>query len=119
MTSPTVAVSTPRSTPPTAPLPEAIIIWVKTYGDAATTPSTFRTFSATANGFSMLPFRLVTWACAVAPRIRSFSSRSNPPITARTMISAITPTVTPPIEMKVMIEMNVCFRFARRYFRAM
>ena len=35
------------------------------------------------------------------------------------MISAMTPTVTPPIEMKVMIEMNVCFRFARRYFRAM
>jgi hypothetical protein len=119
VTSPTVAVSTPRSTPPTAPLPEAIIIWVNTYGDAATTPSTVRTFSATANGLPKLPSRLVTWACAVAPRIRSLSSRSNPPITARTMISAITPTVTPPMEMKVMIEMNVCFRFARRYFRAM
>jgi len=32
---------------------------------------------------------------------------------------AITPTVTPPMEMKLMIEMKVCLRFARRYFLAM
>jgi hypothetical protein len=32
---------------------------------------------------------------------------------------AIVPTVSPPTEMKLMIEMKVCFRFARRYFLAM
>src|SRR4030065_45859 len=51
--------------------------------------------------------------------MRSFSSFSNPLITARTMMRAITPTATPRIEITVMMEMNVCFRLARRYFRPM
>ena len=42
-----------------------------------------------------------------------------PPTATATATFYVSPTVTPSTEMKVMIEMKVCLRFARRYFLAM
>src|SRR3954454_21518473 len=53
--------------------------------------------------------------CAEGPTIRSRSSPWRPVISASAISSAITPTITPRIEMKEMSEMNACFRRASRY----
>src|ERR1043166_4757661 len=47
--------------------------------------------------------------------MRSRSSCCRPVIKASAMTSAITPTVTPSVEMNEMTEMNACFRLASRY----
>src|SRR5712691_6547864 len=52
------------------------------------------------------------------PRMRSRSSCWRPVISASAITSAMTPTVTPSVEMNEMTEMNACFRFASRYRRA-
>ena len=46
--------------------------------------------------------------------MRSRSSCCSPVISASAMISAMTPTVTPSVEMNEMTEMNACFRLASR-----
>ena len=49
--------------------------------------------------------------------IFSFRVFSKPLMTERTTIRAMTPTMTPAMEMTVMMEMKVCFRLALRYLR--
>ena len=46
--------------------------------------------------------------------MRSRSSLCRPVISASAMTSAMTPTVTPRVEMSEMTEMNACFRLASR-----
>ena len=61
-----------------------------------------------------MPFVLNTYTCAFDPRMRSRSSCWSPVMTASAMITAITPTLTPSVEMSEMTEMNACLRFASR-----
>ena len=51
------------------------------------------------------------------PKIFSLRVFSKPLITERTTIRAMTPTMTPAMEIMVMMEMKVCFRLALRYLR--
>src|SRR5262245_19418990 len=53
--------------------------------------------------------------CGFEPRMRSRTSCWRPVISASAMTSAITPTVTPSVEMNEMTEMNACLRLASRY----
>ncbi len=55
-----------------------------------------------------------TLMCACDPRMRSCSDCCSPVMTARAMMTAITPTVTPMVETSEMTEMKACFRFASR-----
>ncbi len=55
--------------------------------------------------------------CAFMPSIFSLRSSSNPVMTDRTMISAVTPTVIPSIDMNVMTEIKVGLLFALRYLK--
>src|SRR6476660_5076735 len=57
--------------------------------------------------------------CGFEPRMRSRSSCCRPVISASAMTSAITPTMTPSVEISEMTEMNACLRLATRYRSAM
>jgi hypothetical protein len=52
--------------------------------------------------------------CGFEPTMRSRSSCWRPVISASAMTSAITPTVTPSVEIAEITEMNACFRLASR-----
>src|SRR5688500_7795120 len=53
--------------------------------------------------------------CAEEPTILSRSSPCKPVMSASAISSAITPTVTPRVEIREISEMNACFRRASRY----
>jgi hypothetical protein len=55
--------------------------------------------------------------CGIIPRDFDISSDLNPFITERTTISAITPTMTPAMEIKDITEIKACFRLALRYLK--
>ncbi len=74
-----------------------------------------RTVSAAASG-NPPGFQTNTWG--LAPRIRSRNSVWSPVMSARAITRAMTPTVTPSVEINEITEMNACFRFASRYRRA-
>src|ERR1700730_3768824 len=57
--------------------------------------------------------------CGFEPRILSRSSCCRPVMTARAITTAMTPTVTPRVEISEMTEMNACLRLASRYLNAM
>src|SRR6185436_2589602 len=59
-----------------------------------------------------------TKMCGFDPRMRSRSSPCRPVIRARAITSAMTPTMTPSVEMSEMTEMNACLRLASRYLSA-
>src|SRR5213594_652221 len=57
--------------------------------------------------------------CGLAPTMRSRNSCCKPVINASATTSAMTPTVTPSVEMNEMTEMNACLRLASKYRNAM
>ena len=86
-------------------------------GEAATTCGTALILLVTSLAFSIPLPNFITSMCEVVPSIFALRSSWNPAITDRTMTRAITPTITPAMDMKVMMDMNVCFLFAFRYLR--
>ena len=105
--------STPLSVMNAVLSPAAMMPGPITTGAAPTTRGTARTRATSAAG-SWIPPTLNTYTCAADPTIRSRSSPWRPVISASAMSSAITPTVTPRIEMREINEMNACLRRASR-----
>ncbi len=93
--------------------PAPIMPGPSTTGAAPTTRGMPRTRATSAAG-SWMPPILKTYTCAAEPTIRSRSSPWRPVISASAISSAMTPTVTPRIEIREMSEMNACLRRASR-----
>src|SRR3979409_2018775 len=87
-----------------------------TYGAVPTTPGVFRIFTVRSRQLRKTSSEL-TRMCASQSTTFWRSSRSNPVMTEIATMSTVTPSITPTIEISVMIETKVRFGFRYRSAR--
>ncbi len=108
VTEPTVLGSMPLIIEPEMLPSDETITSLRMNGVAPAMPRTFSTFACTSSHSGISGAYFMTTPCELVPRIFFCRSASKPLITESTMISAITPTPTPPTESAVIIAVGVC-----------